>query len=310
MEIGFHVPDFYTHFRLNHILVSMVETHPEYFHDGLKISSVFGAFPGSVWNGGRYFGGNAKIELIKSIIKSFNDKNIPLRFTFTNPMLTKEHLGDSYCNQILRAANNGLNEVIVMSPILEEYIRKNYPDFPLTSSTCKQIETMDGVQEELKRGYKYVVLDYNWNNRFDEIEKIDPADREKCEILVNAVCIAHCPRRGEHYRYIGKCQIESWEHDKNLLSKKPFYFEEWECPYRHGGIYDITDRGTYISPQTIIEKYAPMGFKHFKIEGRHSHDINILETYVHYMVKPEHQAKARLDMLMMLTEGIKYFADH
>ena len=310
MEIGFHIPDFYTHFRLNNILIDTVNSNPEYFHDGLKISSVFGAFPGSVWNGGRFFGGYSKPQTIDAVIKTFNDKGIPLRFTFTNPMLEKEHLEDSYCNQILRAADNGFNEAIVMSPLLEDYIRENYPQYPLTSSTCKQIESVDSLKEELKKDYKYVVLDYNLNNQFEELEKIDPADRERCEILVNAVCIAHCPRRGEHYRYIGKGQIEEWEYNKAHMNGQPFQFKEWDCQYRGGSIYDIPERGNFISAEEIIEKYAPMGFKHFKLEGRHAQDINLLETYIYYMVKPEYRNMVRLSMLEQLTEGIAHFDRH
>lgn len=307
MEIGFHIPDFGAHFRLNNILINTIKDHPEYFHDGLTIKSVFGAFPGSVWNGGRYLGGSAEMRSINDIIKVFNDKGIPLRFTFTNPVLKKEHLGDSYCNQILRAANNGLNEVIVFSPILEEYIRENYPKFPITSSTCKQIENMDGVIAELKKDYKYVVLDYNWNNKFDELEKIPEEDRDRCEILVNACCIPHCPRRGEHYRHIGEKHVAAWEYNKTNLTKKPFEAPDFECQYMNRGIYDITGLETFISPENIINKYVPMGFKHFKIEGRTFDDINLLETYVYFMTKPEQRDVARFRMLEQLTKSIKYF---
>ncbi|MCM1480355.1 MAG: hypothetical protein NC085_11680, partial [Muribaculaceae bacterium] len=294
-------------FRLNNILLQTIENRPEYFHDGLSIKSVFGTFPSSVWNGGRYLGGTADMQAIKDIIKIFNDRGVPLRFTFTNPLITKEHLGDSYCNQILRAANNGLNEVIVMSPILEEYIRENYPQYPITSSTCKQIEDMDAVNAELKKDYKYVVLDYNWNNKFDMLEKIAPEDRGRCEILVNACCDPHCKRRGEHYRQIGEQQIKNWEHGKNLLNKKPFESEEFVCPCMNRGVYDITELENYISPEDIINKYVPMGFKHFKIEGRTFADINLLETYMVYMVKPEYRDRARFEMLKWLTKSVKHF---
>lgn len=307
MEIGFHIPDFGAHFRLNNILISTIKAHPEYFRDGLTIKSVFGTFPGSVWNGGRYLGGTADMRTVNDIIKMFNDNGIPIRFTFTNPLIKKEHLGDSYCNQILRAANNGLNEVIVMSPILEEYIRENYPNFPITSSTCKQIEDMDGVNSELKKDYKYVVLDYNWNNKFDMLEKIDPEDRGRCEILANACCEPHCKRRGEHYRQIGENQIKAWEHEKNKLNKKPFDAPEFECPYMNRSIYNITGLDTFVSPEDIINKYVPMGFKHFKIEGRTVNDINLLETYVYFMTKPEYRDEARFNMLERLTKSIKYF---
>lgn len=307
MEIGFHIPDFGVHFRLNNILIGAMKSRPEYFHDGLKIKSVFGAFPGSVWNGGRYQGGATDMRTVNAIIKMFNDNGIPLRFTFTNPLIKKEHLGDSFCNQVLRAADGGFNEVIVMSPVLEEYIRENYPKYPITSSTCKQLEAPEDVREELKKDYKYVVLDYNWNNKFDMLEKIAPEDRGKCEILANACCEARCPRRGEHYRQIGEEHIKAWEYQKNPMNRQPYKYEEFQCPHMLRSIYNIRELENYVSPRDILEKYAPMGFRHFKIEGRTTVDINLLETYVHYMVKPEYRDEARFMMMVRLTKSVKYF---
>ncbi len=76
----------------------------------------------------------------------------------------------------------------------KEYVRKTYPQMKITSSTCKQIHGAEGVNEELQKGYDMVVLDYNMNNHFDELEKI--TDKGRCEILINAACEPNCPRRG------------------------------------------------------------------------------------------------------------------
>ena len=306
MEIGFHLPDFRLHFRLNSILISAITHYPKYFIDGIKIKSIFGAFPGSLWNGGRYAGGTTDVKVIGGVVKMFNDAGIPLRFTFTNPLITKEHLGDPFCNKILEEADGGFNEVIVMSPILEEYIRENYPRYPITSSTCKQIETMDGVKEELAKDYKYVVLDYNWNNKFDELEKIDPADRERCEILVNACCEPHCPRRGEHYRQIGSEHIKAWESQKNPHNP-PYKYNDFKCPYMMRSIFNVKKLDTFVSQSDIIEKYAPMGFSNFKIEGRTAADVMLLESYVNYMAKPEYRDEARFMIMVQLTKSTRYF---
>ncbi len=303
MKINFHIPDFTNHLYLNTILINSISKYPEYFHDGLRIASIFGNFGGSVWNGGRFLGGMTDMNFVKHVAEAINSKNIPLRFTHTNPMLEKKHLGDPFCNQVMRMCNNGFNEAIVMSPVLEEYIRENYPDYPITSSTCKQIENIDGVKEELKKDYKYVVLDYN----FDQLEQIDEKDRARCEVLVNACCTPKCKRRGEHYRSIGLEQIAEWEHKKNMLSKKPYEAKGFACEFMNNGPYAITDYVTYISPQDIFEKYLPMGFNNFKIEGRTIQDICLLEYYIIYMVKPEYQNKIRLDMLTALTSKHKYF---
>ena len=108
-----------------------------------------------------------------------------MRYTYTNMFLDEEDLKDPYCNFCMKAADNGKNGVLVVSPLLEKYIRRNYPGFKVNSSTCKEIRDIGAVNEELKKDYHLVVLDYNFNNRFDELAKIE--DRSRCEILVNAV---------------------------------------------------------------------------------------------------------------------------
>ena len=306
MEIGFHIPDFRLHFRLNNILIGAVKNCPQFFIDGLKIRSIYGTFPGSLWNGGRFAGGTTDKEVVKAVVKMYNDIGIPLRFTFTNPLITKEHLEDDFCNYVMQAADGGFNEVIVMSPVLEDYIREHYPKYPITSSTCKQIETMDGVKAELAKDYKYVVLDYNWNNQYEGLEQIDPADRDRCEILVNSCCQAHCPRRGEHYRQIGQSHIDAWEQKKNPLNP-PYKYSEFPCISVMRSIFNVKKLEKYVSPTDMIEKYAAMGFSNFKIEGRTTADINLLETYVHYMAKPEFKDEARFLMLSQLTKSTQFF---
>ena len=86
-----------------------------------------------------------------------------------------------------------------------------------------------------------------------------------------------------------------------------YKYEEFQCPHMLRSIYNIKELENYVSPQDILEKYAPMGFRHFKIEGRTTVDINLLETYVHYMVKPEYRDEARFMMMIRLTKSIKYF---
>lgn len=306
MDINFHIPDFINHCRLNLLLLTLMQQHPEYFREGVKIASVFGAFPPSLWNGGRNTVGVVDDEIIKQVTKAFNSRGIPLRFTFTNPLIEEKHLGDPFCNKVMRMCDNGLNEVIVLSPILEEYIRKNYPSYKITSSTCKEIRNADELSAELEKDYHYVVLDYNWNNNFEFLETLP--HKEKCELLINACCVPNCPRRGEHYRSIGETQIKYAEYMKTPpMMRKPTHFEDFKCPSMLRHIYQITDLPTHISPDAIVEKYVPMGFNQFKIEGRTVPDIALAENYIYYMIKPEYKDTARLELLGTLTQKTKYF---
>ncbi|MBQ8177489.1 MAG: hypothetical protein IJ035_10700 [Oscillospiraceae bacterium] len=305
MDINYHIPSFTDHYSLNLLLIDYMKANPEYFRDGVRIASVFGAFAGSLWNGGRNVPGEFNAALTKKILDDFNSRGVPLRFTFTNPMLTEKHLEDKICNEILKMADNGLNEVIVMSPMLEQYIRENYPNYKITSSTCKQIRDMDDVNAELDKPYSLVVLDYNWNNKFDLLEQVK--DKGRCEILVNACCQPNCPRRGNHYTEIGKYQIDLCNAAKSTLSIKNIVKDPFPCEFMGYDIYKSSKFSTHISPDSIEKDYLPMGFNQFKLEGRTTDDISMLEMYMYYLVKPEHRDVARLDLLRILTGGIKYF---
>lgn len=305
MDIKYHIPDFMRHFRLNLTLAEYMKRNPQAFRENVKIGSVYGTFPNMLWNGGRFLQGQCDPRIIREIISRLNSYGIPLRFTLTNPEIKMEHLSDPLCNSILKAADNGMNEVIVFSPMLEDYIREHFPDMPITSSTCKQIENYDELCAELEKDYALVVLDYNFNNDFELLEKLP--HKEKAELLINPCCRPACKRRGEHYRSIGRSQIKCTEHMMKRTGT-PYYPEPFECDCMQKHLYQTVDSSVHISPEAIYEKYVPMGYSNFKIEGRSVPDVNVLENYIYYMVKPEHRDKVRLEILLMLTKNVKYFS--
>lgn len=304
MEVKFHLPGLRNNFMLHMMLFSLKQAHPEYFREGVTFGSCFGEFPTSLWNGGRVSRGDqCSPDYVKYVIRSLNEMGIPVRFTYTNMVLTEEDLKDPYCNYCLTQANNGMNGVIVVSPLLEEYIRKNYPKMKLTCSTCKEIKTPDAINAELKKGYDLVVLDYNINNQFEELAKIE--DKEHCEILINAGCIPNCPRRGEHYRAVS---VDQKVITRNMRLPKEQWekVDPWQCPHMVGlkaNVYHIQNFCTYVSPEAIWEKYVPMGFKNFKIEGRSDHPLVVIEAYMHYMIKPEYQGLARLTFMYSMERA-------
>lgn len=305
MNARFHIPDFWKHGDLNLYLIDLIKQHPEYFFDGVEIASCYGCFAPALWNGGRTVGGTTNRDQIKATIKEFNDRGIPIRYTFTNPTLTEADLKDGFCNDICRLAHNGLNEIIVKAPFLEEYVRRKYPQYPLVSSTVKQIEDFDQLMEEFKKDYKLVVLDYNWNNDFEKLEKIPQELRSRCEILINPYCIPHCPRRKEHYEVLGRCQRKCNEARNAPISQVMRNKQEdpmaeaakFNCPNTNFNFYQITSLGNFVTREDVFSRYLDMGFNNFKIEGRVLSTPNVVESYVYYMVKPEYRDKVRLDML-------------
>ena len=205
MIVNFHLPGLRQNYPLNMLILNLLKTKPDWFREGVRIASFFGEFPTSLWNGGRPSNyDQCDASFIQNVIKNINAQGVPVRYTYTNMLLSEQDLQDPYCNFCMKAADNGMNEVMIFSPILEKYIRENYPGYKLNSSTCKEIRDIDKVNEELKKDYYLVVLDYNFNNKFDELQKIK--DKARCEILVNALCRPECPRRGDHYKNIAQNQ--------------------------------------------------------------------------------------------------------
>lgn len=298
-KVRFHLPGLRYNYPMNMFWVSMLKQYPEYFREGVEIASFFGCFPFAIWNGGRLLPGDqCDSAFVNNVIKNINAAGIPIRYTFTNPLLTKEDLDDAFCNFCMDAADNGKNEVIIVSPVLEEYLRKEYPNFKYNSSTCKEIRNVQELNEELARDYQYVVLDYNLNGKWELLEGVE--QKEKLEILVNPVCVPDCKRRGEHYRHIAKMQ-KIIQKNRKLPPENQIKIENWYCEYGEKNcLYTIQDYSTFVSVDAIWNEYVPRGINNFKIEGRTASLFSLIETYCYYMIKPEYVGQARLLLLKNL----------
>lgn len=275
-EIYWHLPGFCYFRLLNQILLNLMKDYPECFREGYRIGSVYGTFPGAIWNGGRAVMGSAGRQEIAAILKIYNDRGIPVRFTWTNSLLEEKHLQDPYCNLIMEMADNGLNQALVNLPVLEGYLREKYPKYKLISSTTKRITGVEGLLEELQKDYFLVVLDYDLNHDSQALEAIgDQAGR--VEILVNEICFPGCTRRGEHYRHQSLVQLG-----------RAGRATEFPCPNRaeQKSLKDCMNRPAFISNEEIRD-YADRGFVNFKIMGRGMSGDFVRDTYLYYLVKEE-----------------------
>ena len=301
-KVRFHLPGLRYNYPLNMFWVSLLQTHPDFFREGVEIGSFFGTFPYSLWNGGRLIGDDqCDAGFVKAVVKNANNAGIPIRYTFTNPLLEEKDIHDPFCNFCMEVGDNGMNEVMIMSPVLEKYIREKYPSYKHNSSTCKEIRDVDTLNKELEGDYKYVVLDYNLNNRWDLLEKVK--QKERLEVLVNPICIPNCPRRGEHYEHVGRNQRTILE-NRSLPPEKRKKVEPWHCEYGdHNCLHTIMKYPTFISVEAIWENYVPNGINNFKIEGRTAYLFSLIDTYCYYMLKPECIGEARLMLIKNLEQA-------
>ena len=183
--IRFALPGIYSHFDLNRTFLELLFEKPEYINDGTEISSIYGCFPVSIWNGGRKMDGYCSSERMLEEINYFNSNGVSCRYTFTNSLIETSQLSDRFSNLILLNSNNGKNAVIVCSSVLENYIRANYPAFTIISSTTKCLTDFNDFEDECKKDYELVVLDYTLNHSELVLSASYP---HKIEMLVNAYC--------------------------------------------------------------------------------------------------------------------------
>ena len=211
---------------------------------------------------------------------------ISARLTFSNSLLREEHLSDKQCNRLCTLFNEqGGNGVIVHSDLLLEYLKKNYPNLYFVSSTTKVLTDFQEFADEVNReDFRYVVPDFRLNKVFAKLNTLTNAQKDKVEFLCNECCWFGCTDRKKCYENVSR---------KNLGEN----CEDHHCTAPGGNegyrfSKAMTNPG-FIGVEEIQNRYLPMGFSNFKIEGRGLVSAMILEFLLYYLTKPEYQLHVR-----------------
>lgn len=281
-KISFYLPGLFHYGEIYNILLETYKNNKTYFKDNVEIGCIYDA-PGGIWNGGRYIDKETSVSDLQKVKKYMEDINIPVRFTYTNPLIKEEHLSDIYCNTVLDMFNNGKNEILCNSNLLEKYLREKYiSGYKYISSTTKRFTNASQQEEEINKDYYITVLDYDFNKDFNFLARIE--NKDKCEILCNTVCKDHCPKRILHYLSIAKAQLAYGVED------------EFDCEDQNNWLFEAQQNKNFISPQDINEYYIPMGFNKFKLEGRTANPLDLIEILLYYLIKDEYALEIRQKM--------------
>ena len=285
----YHLPGLFEFYDLYRAFLPLYRDHREYFYDWCEIGSIYGAPQDSLWGGGRVGFGDASPRDVVSLMEEYG---ISARLTFSNSLLTQEHLSDKRCNSLceLFAKGSTPNGIIICSDILIDYIKKNYPSFYLVSSTTKVITDFELFKNELDREeFRFVVPDFRLNKEIDKLRSLTDTQKQKVEFLCNECCSFDCSARKNCYENVSRKSLGEDVEDHRCISPdaaKGYRFSEAMKNPGFIGISDITDI------------YLPMGFDNFKIEGRSLGSAVILEFLLYYMTRPEYQLKVREEIYL------------
>lgn len=194
--VYYHLPGLFEFYDFYQVFLPLFYEHREYFYDWCDIGSIYGAPSDCIWGGGRVSDGDSNPEEVLTLLEEYG---ISSRLTFSNSLLKKEHLSDRKCNELCRLfeKNNKVqNGVIVHSELLLDYLKNNYPELYLVSSTTKVITDFDEFLMETDRDdFKYVVPDFRLNKTFDRLGSMTCRQKDKVEFLCNECCWFGCNDR-------------------------------------------------------------------------------------------------------------------
>ena len=319
MKAYYHLPGLFEFYELYKEFLPLYRKHREYFYDWCDIGSIYGAPADCVWGGGRVgFGEHDS----KEVLKLMQQYGISARLTFSNSLLTREHLSDPKCNELCRIFDigrdnersrgfgndkdieycidndndiSGINKrikvkecrngIIIYSDLLLDYIKENYPGLYFVSSTTKVLTDFGEFENELNReDFRYVVPDFRLNKSFDKLKALSQHQKDKVEFLCNECCWFGCTDRKKCYETVSR---------KNLGEDCPEHY----CTAPDAGqgylFSKAMENPGFIGVDDIKNTYLPMGFSNFKIEGRGLGSAMILEFLLYYMTKPQYQIHVR-----------------
>ncbi len=280
----YHLPGLFEFYELYRLFLPLFYAHREYFYDWCDIGSIYGAPSDCLWGGGRVAFGDANV---KDVIALVNEYNISARLTFSNSLLTQEHLADTKCNALcdMFLHTKNASGVIVHSDLVAEYLKNRFPTLYLVSSTTKVLTDFESLNTELNRqDFKYVVPDFRLNKCFASFEKLTQTQKDKVEFLCNECCSFTCKERKACYENVSR---------KNLGEEVADH--QCNAPNASGGYkFSLAKKNpAFIGIRDIQNTYCPMGFSNFKIEGRGLGSAIVLEFLLYYMTKPEYQLEVR-----------------
>ena len=280
----YHLPGLFEFYELYSIFLPLFYSHREYFYDWCEIGSIYGAPVDCLWGGGRVEAGEAEPEEVLALMQQYG---ISARLTFSNSLLRKEHLADQRCYilcQLFEKSTGVKNGVIVHSELLVDYLKKKYPGFYLVSSTTKVLTEFQECLREIQReDFQYVVPDFRLNRAFDQLRALPDAYKTKVEFLCNECCWFGCTERRRCYEAVSRKNLgEVCEHRCTAPGAQEGY-----------RFSKAMENPGFIGTADIRERYLPLGFSNFKLEGRGLGSALVLEFLLYYLTRPEYQIHVR-----------------
>ncbi len=137
--------------------------------------------------------------------------------------------------------------------------------------------------------FRFVVPDFRLNKAFDQLSALTDTQKSKVEFLCNECCSISCPDRKACYENVSR---------KNLGESCPDHRCASPDAAQGYRFSKSMQNPSFISLSDIRTVYLPLGFSHFKIEGRSLGSAVILEFLLYYLTRPEYHLQVREEIYL------------
>lgn len=276
-KIGyFHLPGI-ENLELFMPLITMRKYYPEIFFEDRQISELYGAFPGTIWNGRtpNFGGASLCMQDIDNIRKKIESLGLSVNLTWNNHLISGTDVYDRFCNNITEVFHNGKHAITVASDELFKYLKEKYPNFKYYKSVITT--ELDKTFLE-NQDYDMLLMNRKLNNDWNELLKIPENKRSNIEFLCNDACTPICNRMG-HYNIVNRCL-------KDRLDEGP-YIQNY-CTIDHDFINFNRTRWPMSINSEDIDNYIKHNFIHFKLCSRNDTQPILALKVIKYLVKPQY----------------------
>lgn len=262
----FYKNNFYYFFR------EFVNLYPEKTKLPFHISSLYGSFPYSIWNGGINSNEN-DLMLYPEIAAIINAATIPIRLDCSNLLLNEFDLYDRHMNVILKLAESNGTLIEIADLALYNYIKENYIgfNFILSNNANYLHEFNEEIINTFTEQSDFFSISLLNINSLD-LSKI--IHKNKIEIILNNKC--------QNCSYDQQKECRLLEHNNQLIYSNKSILRS--CNQIQNDI---------LSSNLIknIEYYQSLGFHQFKIKSYFSfNDAQHFNQYlILSLIKPEYQ---------------------
>lgn len=262
-------------------LIEMRKYYPECFYENRRISAIYDAFPGAIWNGrqSNFIGNLYSVEDLEILKQDLESLHISLNLTWNNHLIQGTDVYDKFCNVITNIFHNGKHSITVASLELYSYLKEKYPNYTYYQSAILGSKDMNFIQHS---EFDMYVLNRTLNNNWDKLLQIPPESRKQIELLCNDSCTPFC-NRAYHYNL----------DNQFILNREnpPDYISNY-CSVDHDFINFNNERWPITIKSSDIDTYINNGFTNFKLCSRGDPtSIMILKT-IQYLVKPDYHMDA------------------